>query len=294
MKKLTLLLTASLIIATACNKIDTSQNVFDIISPVEVTSWDPEYAQTVIQKIYVEEFTGHTCTYCPDGARRLKAIMDEYPDVIATAIHCTDLAKPVTGDPNPFSNDYRTPMGIVICEDFKIAGIPKATINRMPVNDTEWGFGRTVWRSAIENMGRNNVRAGIELQCTVNEITQEIEANVAVTIIKDLPNPVQICLILQEDSVISGQLDGSSTNIVEDYVHNHMLRAGFNGNYGTKLTPNGMVAAEHKYLTSFKLSYKNSFPDSYIPVVIKNCSVVAYLIDRVTKEVIQVEYVHLQ
>jgi hypothetical protein len=125
------------------------------------------------------------------------------------------------------------------------------------------------------------------LQCHVDTAKKEVEANVAVTIIKALPNPVQLCLVLQQDTLISGQVDNG--NYILEYVHNHVLRAGFNGNYGTRLTPNGMVSAQSKYATTFKISYANAFPYSNLPVEIKHCSIVACLIDTKTKEIIQVE-----
>jgi len=289
MKKLALLLTASLITAISCNKIDTSNEVFKIIGPVEVTSWNPEYAKTVIQKIYIEEFTGHTCTYCPDGARLLKALMDEDTTIVATAIHCTFQANP---GKYPFDKDYKTPMGDDICAKFSISGLPKAMISRTENGANGWGFDRSKWRSEVAKISRNNVRAGIELLCKVNKTMQQIEVQVSVTIIKKLKNPVQICLLLQQDGIISGQIDNNLP--ILEYEHNHMLRAGFNGNYGTKLTPNGMVKEHLKYSTTFKLLYGNSFPYENIPVVIENCSVVAYLLDEVTKEIIQVECVHLK
>jgi len=285
MKKLPLLLTTLSILLFACNKIDTTKEVFNIINPVEVTPWDEEYAKTVTQKIYVEEYTGHRCTYCPDGARKLKEIMDEDHAIIATAIHCSELADPIAA---PFDKNYKTPMGDILYKDFHIAGLPKATINRTK-NATDWGVDRNKWRSTIAAIDRNNVRAGIELHCTANEVKKEIEAYVAVTIIKEIPNPVQLCLVLQQDSIVSGQIDGS-THIL-DYVHNHMLRTGFNGNYGIRLTPNGSVNAQFKYSTTFNLPYGNGFPYSNMPVHISHCSVVAYLIDMVTKEVVQVEEV---
>ncbi|MCL2435283.1 MAG: Omp28-related outer membrane protein [Lentimicrobiaceae bacterium] len=291
MKKIKLLLTALLIIASACNKIDTSKDTFKIIGPVEVTPWDPEYAANVSRNIYVEEFTGHFCNNCPAGAREIKAIMEDHPSVVLTAIHSTNLADPRGGI---YSNNYKTPMGDQIC-DYLLATkfIPKAAINRMLVSDAEWGFDRTQWRSVIDRIDITNVSAGIELQCTVDEVKQEIVANVAITIIKAIPNPVQICLILKQDGFISGQYDGNVH--VPDYEHNHMLRAGFNGNFGTRLTPNGIVTPQLKYSTTFKLPYGDplSFPHSNLPVVIKDCSVVAYLIDMETNEVLQVEYVHL-
>ncbi|MCL2290608.1 MAG: Omp28-related outer membrane protein [Bacteroidetes bacterium] len=289
MKKIALL-TALLIIATSCNKIDTSQEVFSIISPVKVTPWDPEYAQTVVRKIYVEEFTGHRCNYCPAGARELEALMSEDPNIVVTAIHCTSLANATSHV--LFNKNYKTPMGDIICNDFNIKGLPQATINRLRINETEWNYSPSQWRSTIAGINRNDVKAGIQLEYTIDEEKQEIEAKVAVTIIKEIPNPVQICLILQQDSIISGQLFPNDV-IDGEYAHMHMLRAGFNGNYGTRLTPNGIVVEHFKYSTTFRLSYGNSFPYSQVPVIIKNCSVVAYLIDMETKEILQVEYIHL-
>ena len=285
MKNFLPVLTALLLLSQACNKIDINKEPFHIIGRVEVTPYDPEYAKTVIQKIYVEEFTGHTCTFCPDGARILKAIMDADSTVVTTAIHCSGQADP--GTKPPFERNYKTPMGDIICDNFIIKGLPKAMINRQEVNTNTWGIDRTQWRSFIAKIDRNNVRAGIQLQCNVDESKQEISARVAVTIIKELPNPVQLCVVLQQDGFVSGQKDGSVS--IPDYLHNHVLRAGFNGNYGTNLTPNGLVNAQNKYTTTFTLSYQNPFPYLNLPVELSNCTIVAYLIDMVTKEVIQVE-----
>jgi len=287
MKKTTLFLIVFLMAITACNKIDTSTEVFTITMPVTVTQWDPDYAKTVVQKIYVEEFTGHTCIYCPNGAAILKTIMEEDPTIIATAIHCTSLAAPLTQP--PFDNDYRTPMGDRICSDFKITGLPKAMINRKGNGANGWEFDRNKWRSTIAGIDRNNVKAGIQLQCHIDTVKQVIEAQVAVTIIKNIPNPVQLCLLLQQDGFISGQLNGNQE--ILDYEHTHVLRAGFNGNYGMKLTSDGVVKEQFKYSVAFKLAYSNSFPNSFLPLKMENCSVVAYLLDMTTKEVVQVEEV---
>jgi hypothetical protein len=101
-------------------------------------------------------------------------------------------------------------------------------------------------------------------------------------------------LVLQQNHIVSGQVDGTAEDpYIKEYEHNHMLRAGFNGNYGTRLTPNGMVTAQNKYTTTFKLSYANPFPFSSFQTKIKDCIVVAYLIDMETKEVIQVEEMEL-
>jgi hypothetical protein len=288
MKKIILSFVTLLILITSCNKIDTSKEVFFFFSTVEITTWDPSYAATLIRKVYVEEFTGHTCTNCPDGVVILNDIMEKDPTVVTTAIHCLWFANP--GKP-PFQNDYKTPMGDIICNDFNIAELPKAMINRIGNSSGGWGIYSNKWRTEVANIDRTNPSAGIELQCTVDEAKQEITARIGVTVIKALPNPVQLCLVLQQDSIISGQKDGSTT--IREYVHNHMLRASFNGNYGAKFTLDGMLQEQLKYSANFKIKYGNSFPYSQLPVIVKHCSVVAYLIDMKTKEVLQVEWEHL-
>jgi hypothetical protein len=289
MKKAPFLLTTLFLLFISCNKIDTSQEVFEIISPVEITPWEPSYAATVIRKIYVEEFTGHTCTYCPDGAAVLKAIMDRDSTVIATAIHCTSLADP---GKEPFQNNYKTPMGDMICSDFNISGLPKAMINRIGNGANKWGFDRNQWSKEIDKIDRTNPSAGIELHCTVDEAKQEIVVRAGVTVIKALPNPVQLCLVLQQDNLISAQIEGTG-NYILDYVHNHVLRASFNRSYGIKLTLDGRLEEQLKYSAHFNIKYDKPFPHLQLPVVIKHCSVVAYLIDMETKEVLQVECEHL-
>jgi len=284
MKKIVLLLTGLLIIAFSCDKIDTSKEVFKTIGQVDVGAWNEEFAKKVVQKIYVEEFTGHRCTNCPTGARELKAIMNEDSTIIVTAIHCSFFADPLSKP--PFNINYKTPMGDIIYKDFNIKALPKITVNRFK-NKNEWEINLSDWRTFIKNIDRNNVRAGIEIQYSVNESIQEVEAKVSVTVIKEIKNPVQLCIVLQENGIVSGQLDEKETLL--EYEHNDMLRAGFNGNYGTKLTQNGMVKERLKYTSTFKLNYENGFPYSNTPVLIENCSIVAYLLDMEIKEVIQVE-----
>ena len=204
MKKIVLLLTGLLIIAFSCDKIDTSKEVFKTIGQVDVGAWNEEFAKKVVQKIYVEEFTGHRCTNCPTGARELKAIMNEDSTIIVTAIHCSFFADPLSKP--PFNINYKTPMGDIIYKDFNIKALPKITVNRFK-NKNEWEINLSDWRTFIKNIDRNNVRAGIEIQYSVNESIQEVEAKVSVTVIKEIKNPVQLCIVLQENGIVSGQLD---------------------------------------------------------------------------------------
>ena len=43
--------------------------------------------------VLLEEFTGHTCTVCPDGAREVERLLDVYGDsLIAVGVHAGTFA----------------------------------------------------------------------------------------------------------------------------------------------------------------------------------------------------------
>ena len=67
------------------------------------------------------------------------------------------------------------------------------------------------------------------------------------------------------------------------YVHNHVLRAGINGNYGEYIISGGLLEKYGEYLYGYSLDFNGTDwnPD--------NCSVIAILLDEQNKKVIQVE-----
>lgn len=278
-----------ILLISGCDKIE--GNKFETFEDVVVTDWNETYANTIYRKIYVEEFTGIKCPNCPAGARILQEIQNTMGDTLITAaIHATSLANPSAS--GSLSTNFKTPTGDILCNDFKVNAIPAALLCRIPNGNGIFAYeNRNAWKTEIAKISRQPI-AGIQLSCYVNATSKKIRATVAVTIIEPIPNEVQLCLVLLQDNIITGQIDGST--VVPEYVHNHAFRIDMNGTYGKRLTTDGMVQKQKTYTTGYSLSYASPFTIGKIPeLVINNCSVVAYLINMQTKEVLQVEKVHL-
>lgn len=259
---------------SSCDKIEGPYVTFN--ENEEVTAEFPPLDQSsVYRKIFFEEYTAHRCLNCPTGHAKLETLQETYGDtLVAMAIHATPLAAPLLPD---YTADFRTGAGNDLRELYNIDGIPAGIINR---NMMSGGYNTTMWTPMLKQADRT-VYAAIQL---VNEFpTSEdvLKVNANVTMLADYPNPLRLAFYLVEDGVVSPQLKGQER--IEDYVHNHMLRAAINGTYGVYITPDGMMQnnASYKYAKSISFAGKDWNPD--------NCYVIAILYDHVVKSVIQVE-----
>lgn len=261
---------------TTCDKIE---EPFYIIPDVEdVTVTFPELdPSTVYRKILFEEFTGHRCTNCPDGHQKLEELQERYGDtLVAVGIHFGALAKPVG---ETFSYDFRTEAGNEIGEAYAIDAIPAAIVNR---NDKEGGWPRSQWLSVVPSVDRSQVFAAIQMINEYDEASKVLKANVKVTMLNNYNNSLNLVLMLIEDGIVKPQKDGDHD--VLDYVHNHVLRTSLTDPFGFALH-NGsafwMAGNEETYASSINFSDKDWNP--------ANCSVVAFLLDPINLEVLQVE-----
>jgi hypothetical protein len=94
--------------------------------------------------------------------------------------------------------------------------------------------------------------------------------------------------VFTEDSIVGPQKDYTKNpDIVHEYEFMHMLRGSINGSWGADLK-----AAPIKYQDSIMTSYPNFVLDTKF--VDKNVSVVAFVYDAVTREVLQVEKVKIR
>ena len=85
---------------------------------------------------------------------------------------------------------------------------------------------------------------------------------------------------------MSAQKDyNEDPNVIEDYTHRHMLRASLNGTWGDPLFESPAVKGQ-KIIKSFS----TAIDMEYDPL---NCSVLAFVYDATTLEVLQAEEVNI-
>jgi hypothetical protein len=244
---------------------------------------------TVSNKVLVEDFTGHTCVFCPDAhreAERLQAIYGKR--ILVLGNHSGFFANPkVTSGGVPiypdssFSYDFRNPISTAISTDFGIIalGYPKGMINRSKDNSNNLIIEWSAWEAAIDKALAKPVLAGLEMTTTYDAGSKNISCSVVTEVLQDMADNLQLAMYVVEDSIVNWQKDGSVNE--RNYIHRHVLRGSLNGAYGIDLGAGLLEGTKITKTASATLSPADANPT--------HVSIYAVLTNAVTKEVIQVE-----
>ena len=284
MKKYILLLSIALLIHSC-----------DIVEGPYIT--DSESYINPYKKVLIEDFTGHLCPNCPDAARELEAIHDIYGDqIIGIAIHAsTTFAKPYHSSQGPgFQYDFRTNWGDNWDAFYAIseAGLPKGMINRIGFQNDLHKLGKDEWASTVALELQKEVDFKISINADTNTIT------ILSSVENDIVNNYNLAICLTESNIINWQKDGQ--NNVEDYQHNHVLRTVI---YDDKLSNQENLQNGEILENSFEINLTDleQYNIDYSANTaqfgngnaggwnMNNLSVVAYIYNNITKEIVQAE-----
>jgi hypothetical protein len=242
----------------------------------------------VIRKTFLEDYTGQGCNNCPEAAETAETLKAIYGDcLVVMAIHTGFFARPT---PETLA-DYRTDIADAWDAFFEISaiGLPQGMINRTGFN-TEHVQPIGSWPTLVSEQIALPPDAKLELEGIYNSSSLSLSVDVGTEFISSYSGTTQLGVYLLESGIISPQKwqnpDGDVV-IIEDYEHNHMLRASFNGVWGDTLNTT---------VTSPGLSFDNHYEmivdtSIYNP---ENLSLVAILYDSSTKEVLQAESAHIE
>lgn len=257
--------------------VDPSLNIADaneLLDFISSRDWDTVTSpDNSLQRFAVlEEFTGHTCNNCPDGARRIKQLVGVYGDqLIPIAIHASNQFATPYPSGDKFRSDHRVEggHGEIYLIELNIGALPQGIVSRSKrrgsqINQWEPDFLAIKDDSPIASLKINSLYSGSD---TLVRVQIEVEWLSAST------ETYNLQLHLLESGIIDWQKDGALD--VENYNHNHMLRKVVNGTYGKELKPVIVGEVEKiQYITTFKPSFKpenmevvafvfNSDPNSY-------------------------------
>lgn len=233
-----------------------------------------------IRKILLEDFTGYKCTNCPLAADEIGRLQASYGDhIIPISVHTGWFA----GQSSPEDPDFETEEGAAIAEALDILDTPPwGVINRKVFSEGdeyEWSYNE--WSTLIFGILQTNQFADIDISMhseyieAAKTVNVEIEAEEMVTI----DAPLKICLYMIESHIIGKQSYGSYS--VDDYEHNHVLRAG-------------MIESDPTWGEAITLpltkTYSFTLADEWVA---ENCAIVAFIYNSDTKEIIQSEEIHV-
>jgi hypothetical protein len=245
----------------------------------------PEFpaVTTVLKRVLLEDYTGHTCVNCPRAALIAHDLKQAHGEqLVLVAVHAGFFAKPfASGD---FVYDFRTATGTQWDETFGIGNVgnPNGMINRIgfPNNHIISPSG---WGAAVVNALASAPLVDLQMINQYDPDERKLCTHIKTRFITEINKNLKLVVVLTENNIIKPQKNNDAevgtTPVIEDYEHNHVLRAAINSTWGNSVAVEGTVNPE-----SVVKSFKYMLKDEFVP---ENCSVVAFVYDESTNEVLQ-------
>lgn len=263
-----ILIFIAILIATGCTEV-----------PVNI----PEFVAPDTEKVVlIEELTGVSCPNCPQGALKLKELIDRFPNnVIGVSIHGEFLAEPLDNSKYDFRSETANDLENYLKPIF---GKPAAAFNRVQQpNQSEFSISSVdLWGQFVEAELAKPQVLGLSVTTDFDEGTRDLNIDIDIEPLQNVEGDLRISVMLVESHIIDPQKDVAV--IIDDYEHNHMFRQMLTAFDGNSLT-NNLIANEF-----FNTSFTHTLPDEDNGLwVAKNMEVVVF-ISRITpdsKEIFQ-------
>ena len=246
---------------------------------------------SIIRKLLIEDFTGHTCGNCPAAAKTAQQLQELYgKKIIIVGIHSGYFAEPDLSG-SKYTTDYRTAAGEAYNELWKndVAGNPNGFVSRSKIINNNIIIQPGSWGEAVELLKNNLPDISIDLNIVYDGNTRSLKATVKSKAINTLSEKHDLVLYLVEDKITDWQKDYSITSgdqDVENFIHKHVLRDNINGTWGEELFSSSFAAGD-----SIVKTYNNYLINPSWKA--EDCSVIAYIYNTNTYEIIQAEEVHI-
>lgn len=240
-----------------------------------------------INKILLEEFTGHKCGYCPRAHEKIEQLKITYGDavIIPVAFHVGFYALPsFSGD--AFLDDYRTVTGDQLDSYFNFSegfGLPSGMINRNPLEgDTDVSLYHEDWANAVVERLAEPVKALMTLECEYTAETRKLHVHTSVQFLETIENDIELVLYVVENNIVGWQKDYDHDPVdIENYTHKHVFRDVINTTWGENIVTGEAIQGK-----VFNRMHDYTLNEEWLA---ENCEVIAYIYNAETLEVIQAE-----
>lgn len=268
----------------SCDKIEDDEKLVYLkgitteATPITVTS--------SMQRVLLEDYTGWKCVNCPRAAAKATELMAKYGDqLIVMAVHSTAFASPSASNNNV---DFRTEYGEKWATDFGCTSLPTGLINRTKVGGA-YTIGDANWDTQIQStISTKEHLMDINLGAIYKESYNKILVSTENIFLKDVSYSTQINVVVLESGIVGVQLNSNSdygtVPKIEDYKFNHVLRK--NGLIGYPLTTSA-VSKGTAISTNYLIDVDTDIQD------ISKCTVVVFVTNVNTKEVVQINEISL-
>ncbi len=189
-------------------------------------------AGDTVRKILLEEYTGFKCGFCPPANQKALDIYDLYKGrVVIMTVHAGSLAEP----DSKHTYDFTTEAGDELYEEFGEPANPAGLVNRTEY-DGSLILKQDKWETAVSQFVEDKPQMMIEIENSYKGIARLIETDVKIKYLVRGSANHRLSVVIVEDSIVQFQKwYGHQPTDIEDYVHNHILRAAVNGTWGEPL-----------------------------------------------------------
>lgn len=242
-----------------------------------------------VQKVLVEEFTGHKCVNCPSAHDLLGNLKDDYGDsLIIVSIHAGFFARP--DNSGAYTMDLRTTAGEELHDTYGVSSYPSGMINRGK-DQEETVLRKDVWNGRIAQQMGATAKASLSIDYEFDTQTRNLSADVDIEFLDEISGVYMLSVYITEDGIMAPQKNDNE-NVgqvpdIMDYEHLHVLRGTMNGTWGEPVTDEAVTAD-----TVYTLSYDNyTIPQEWNEA---NLSLVAFVYSQEDQSVLQAEKVHIE
>lgn len=209
----------------------------------------------------IQEFTGVRCTNCPTAAEAVHDILTSRDgDVIAVCLHPegTAYTMPYRG------TDLTSHEATVYYDFYKPDAFPAAVIDGdEPSNAIQ------DWSAVVQNSLSQDSPIDLDLTCTYDKDTRNLKVDYKILFKWSHSGNLNVLVWVMENNIVGAQISGGKP--VTDYVHNHVLRASLNGDWGEEIGNSFPLDTEIDGNAEIEL--KENW-------VAENCQVVAFVFEK--------------
>ena len=238
------------------------------------------------RKILLEDYTGHRCGNCPRAAEKSAELKEIYGEqLVPLAVHAGFFAEP---SGSYFTNDFRTVAGEEWDTQFgnSAAGNPNGMVNRAGYPESDHILQYSQWAQKVEELLQTEPDAYIELEANYNASTHSVSISSETEILQSISAPLSLNVVLTESGIIAYQKDyDADPEKIPDYEHNHMIRKSLTGAWGTDLGQTNYTDGD-----LINKSFSANLEEAWIA---ENMSIVAFISNTNTYEIIQAEEIHI-
>lgn len=198
---------------------------------LQVNAQDFVSTEPANRNVVIEEFTGRSCVYCPDGHVVANQIVHNNPGrAWAVNVHAGGFS------PTSFPN-LNTTVSTTIHNGFGISGYPTGVVNR----STYEGQSRGAWANLANQQLGQAAECNVAGQAVVNPVTRLATITVEVYYTANSAESSNyLTVVMLQDSIWGSQTGGSSNPeqwVNGQYCHMHILRDAVTPTWGEEISP---------------------------------------------------------